>query len=99
MSQKNEMMICRNCAEMTMHISNPPNNLVHGIITLLCVGAWFPIWMIILAVQKNPQCTKCGRINENTPAGKSFGKFILISFGVLFCLGIGFCSASWQTRH
>ena len=99
MPQKNEMMVCRNCAEMTMHISNPPNNQVHGIITFLCVGAWFPIWMILLASQKNPQCTKCGRISENNPISKSFGKFVLNTVGVLFCLAIGVCQSVLTHKH
>ncbi len=84
MSQKNEMIGCNNCQEMTMHISTPPNHILHLILSIITGGAWFIVWMILLITQKNPQCTKCGLTSNQTPTSKIVAIVLLVLWVLYF---------------
>jgi len=92
MSQKTEMILCKNCSEMTMHVSSSPNNILHLILSIITGSAWFPIWMIILAVQKNPQCSKCGKASTKANGSKIFAR-VMIFISLAFVCLIALCTA------
>jgi hypothetical protein len=89
MAQKTEMRACDNCEKMTLYISNPPNNLVHGLVSIFLAGMWIPIWLILLMVQKDPQCSSCGR-SADAPTSKKFAKIVIYGFIALIIMIISF---------
>lgn len=55
-----------NCEKMTLHVGHVhvPNNVLHLLLSVVTLGLWMPMWVIILAVnpfEKWPyQCQVCG---------------------------------------
>lgn len=60
MATKNEMRHCKACKKMTVSIKNPPNHILHLILSVLTVGIWVFVWVFAAAFQPMPRCTECG---------------------------------------
>lgn len=62
MSQSTTMEFCNHCGEMTPHIQEDVNHVLHLLLSLFTAGFWIPVWIIIVVVNANSnlQCTKCG---------------------------------------
>ncbi len=82
MSQYQEILRCQNCEEMTMHISNKPNNILHFLLSVITFGLWFFVWTVILANQESPKCIKCGATHDLITPSKVIGGI----FCCIWCL-------------
>jgi len=58
---------CRFCKKDTVHIKKSISHGLHFILTCITVGAWFPIWVILIIIgifrssnHTTTQCTVCG---------------------------------------
>ena len=55
---------CRNCDRQTLHFrdSNPPNHLLHILLTLFLCGTWVFIWILLIIFQRKSKwrCSECG---------------------------------------
>jgi len=58
------MRHCDICKRSTMHIrtDHSPNHILHLLLSIITVGLWVPIWIVIAisAPNENPVCSVCG---------------------------------------
>jgi TRAP-type C4-dicarboxylate transport system permease small subunit len=68
MPTKSISLYCPTCDAAMPHVKETPNHVLHAILTLLFVGAWGVVWLVVvLRDNAKPACSKCGRVEE-TPA-------------------------------
>lgn len=61
MSLKTKGAYCNHCKDQVMAQGTKPNHVLHLILTLVTLGFWFPIWVIITITKTGGyRCTRCG---------------------------------------
>jgi hypothetical protein len=56
------MMDCKNCGKNTIHIIPSTSHLLHFILSIVTLGAWLIVWLIIALNNKSQaQCIVCGQ--------------------------------------
>jgi hypothetical protein len=91
---------CDRCNEYVLAVRGGPNHILHLLLSILTVGLWVPIWLIVSLQVGGWRCSKCGTpvfklftTNESAgsiaqaespPSGRAF-PILLVGFGV-FCL-------------
>jgi len=55
------MRTCRSCGVPTLHVYDQPSHLLHFFLSLLTLGLWLPIWLLVSVVRRPPACTRCGK--------------------------------------
>ena len=61
MPQKQFMQNCARCGQQTPHIQQKPNHILHLILSVVTVGLWLPIWLLVGIFRARPQCMTCGK--------------------------------------
>jgi len=84
MPQKQEMLKCENCGEMTQHLENTVNHTLHLILSIVTVGFWMIIWFFLCVGAGKRQCMKCGQKSQRT----TVAAWIIITLILLFVIGI-----------
>ncbi len=51
---------CRSCGVPRMHVQRKPNHRRHLLLTVVTVGFWLPVWVLIRLFQAKPKCMMCG---------------------------------------
>jgi hypothetical protein len=74
---------CRHCRKQVPAVRNPPNHVLHALITFFLCGIWLPIW-ILNCIIHDWRCPTCG--NKLPTASDHFASFVLISLSVLVAL-------------
>lgn len=62
MATETFMKYCATCQRKTPHIKTTLSNVLHLLLTIVTVGLWLPVW-IILGIRSGtarPACTICG---------------------------------------
>lgn len=54
------MRKCGNCGRPTKHYQQKPNHILHLILSIVTVGLWIPVWLLLGLFQQKPQCSECG---------------------------------------
>ncbi len=62
MPSKQIVKQCDICNEVTMHIQQTPNHILHLLLSLVTCGLWLIVWIIIGCCTEAPVCSKCGNI-------------------------------------
>lgn len=59
---------CPSCDAHVMGIRNTPNHILHLLLSLVTMGLWLPVWLIVGATS-DPRyyCTQCGTSTEWIP--------------------------------
>lgn len=53
---------CRHCNKNVMTQKNTPNHLLHLILTVLTLGVWAIVWIILMLSNiGGRRCTECGQ--------------------------------------
>ncbi len=52
-----------------MHVQRKPNHRLHLLLTVLTVGFWLPVWVLVSVFQAKPQCMTCGEKADRFPIG------------------------------
>ncbi len=55
-----QMYDCKQCGQKTIHLVSRPSHLLHLFLTIVTVGVWLPIWILVAVIRRAPQCTVCG---------------------------------------
>lgn len=56
------MKPCKACSRLTMHVQPGTSHVLHLILSIISVGFWVPIWLLVsLNNHTKAQCTVCGR--------------------------------------
>lgn len=56
------MKPCRTCGKPTLHVQPGISHLLHLVLTILSIGMWLPVWILVtLNAKTEAQCTICGR--------------------------------------
>lgn len=55
------MKFCHRCDEHTVHLSQTPNHVLHLLLSVVTVGFWVPVWLLVSLTSSKPQCTGCGK--------------------------------------
>ena len=56
-----------------MHIQQTPSHILHLLLSLVTVGLWIPIWIIVALNAKPLQCTQCGKKRSASPIARALG--------------------------
>jgi hypothetical protein len=65
------MAECDDCGKHTMHLQQSPTHVLHLILSVITLGLWIPVWVLISMDSGPRQCTVCG----SSPSGKGFALF------------------------
>ena len=61
MSSTQAMRICKACHKPTLHIGPGTSHLLHLILSLITIGFWVPVWVIVhLSNSTQAACSQCG---------------------------------------
>lgn len=61
MSLKTKGAFCPHCQKQVMAQGTKPNHILHVILSLVTLGLWLPVWLVItLAKSGGYRCTQCG---------------------------------------
>jgi hypothetical protein len=61
MSLKTKGAFCSHCQKQTMAQGTKPNHILHLILSILTLGLWLPIWLLItIGKVGGYRCTSCG---------------------------------------
>ncbi len=63
------MRACNSCGVPRMHVQRKPNHRLHLLLTVLTVGFWLPVWVLVSLFQAKPQCMTCGEKAGRFPIG------------------------------
>jgi hypothetical protein len=65
MSTYQHMEFCKICQKQTIHFSEKPNHILHLLLSIITVGIWIPMWIIItLIVMFRNECNLCGGVDS-----------------------------------
>ena len=56
------MITCVACGTPTMHVRKNPNHIRHLLLTLITLGLWGIIWIIVAMNAGRFICTNCGHV-------------------------------------
>lgn len=53
---------CKTCGKQTLHTKQTPNHILHLLLSLVTLGLWLIVWLIIVVANsgKRPRCSVCG---------------------------------------
>ena len=60
---------CTSCGVPRMHVQRKANHFFHLLLTVLTVGFWIPVWVLVSVFQARPQCMTCGEKAGRFPIG------------------------------
>ena len=43
-----------------MHLVQTTSHILHLLLSVITVGFWIPIWILVALIKSAPQCTECG---------------------------------------
>lgn len=56
------MKHCKKCGRATMHVQPSTSHVLHLLLSLITVGFWVIIWLLVAANNSSAaQCTECGK--------------------------------------
>ena len=63
MGQTNTGRYCSHCEKDVMAIKSTPNHILHLLLSLVTLGFWVPVWIVITFIAGVGvfRCTKCGK--------------------------------------
>ncbi len=67
MSTRQGSFPCAHCGDLTLHLQEQPNHILHAIITIFSCGLWCIVWMIDSSRQRPWRCSRCGKAYEPPP--------------------------------
>lgn len=53
---------CNNCDKNVLAVRKSTNHILHLLLSLLTVGLWIPIWILLSIRMGDWRCTVCGKI-------------------------------------
>lgn len=61
MGTKHAPRYCRSCDQRVLGVASTPNHVLHLLLTLITVGLWLPVWLLIaLFSDQSFRCPQCG---------------------------------------
>lgn len=54
------MRACTSCGAPRMHVQRKPDHFRHLLLTVLTIGFWIPVWLLVGIFQARPKCMTCG---------------------------------------
>lgn len=51
---------CNHCGGKTMHLAPQTSHILHLILSIVTVGLWIPVWLLVALSRGKPQCSVCG---------------------------------------
>ena len=60
MSTNQKMLKCKTCGRPTPHLVDRPNHILHLLLSVVTLGLWLIVWLLIGAGEKKAICTVCG---------------------------------------
>lgn len=62
MSLKTKGAFCAHCQKQVMAQGSKPNHILHVILSIVTLGAWLPVWLIVTLAKTGTgyRCTQCG---------------------------------------
>ena len=61
MAQKQTQKHCKSCQKQVLATKKGPNHILHLILTLVTVGAWVIVWILVSLFQDPWRCSQCGQ--------------------------------------
>ena len=62
MGSNQEMVHCKRCKQMTMHLIPGTSHVLHVILSIITAGLWLPVWLLVHWNNRTwSQCSSCGR--------------------------------------
>ena len=56
------MKKCKYCNKTTAHVAQSTSNILHLILSVITVGIWVPIWILVaMSHSASKQCNECGK--------------------------------------
>lgn len=70
MGQDKKGGYCRHCEQQRLLIRDTPNHILHLLLTVFTVGAWFFIWILLCLLSGTAKwrCSQCGSVDVDPPA-------------------------------
>lgn len=66
MSTYQHMEFCKICQKQTIHFAEKPNHILHLLLSIITVGIWVPMWILItLMCMFRNECSVCGGVDSN----------------------------------
>lgn len=61
MATDRDIYECKRCGEPTEHLEKKPSHLLHLILTILTLGLWAVVWVLLSLGSGAAKCTECGK--------------------------------------
>ncbi len=60
MATKQLMQYCPYCERNSAHLQQKPSHLLHLFLSIITVGVWLVVWLLLALFAGKPVCTVCG---------------------------------------
>jgi hypothetical protein len=77
---------CPKCKESVPASINGANHVLHLLLSLVTLGAWIPVWIVLAVLSSSYRCTKCGATCYGSKIGSYAAIGALCIFGGLAVL-------------
>ena len=57
---KRSSIFCPQCRKLVLAERDPPNHLLHLILSVVTFGFWIAVWILMVVLSRHYNCSRCG---------------------------------------